>query len=82
MSNDFEKILEKVIVPNDKQRWSRFRFDFGGFSRIKVLKIAGIGVILTFILTVVVGVGGGNEQGLRIKKSEEVTLNDKLLVIV
>ena len=80
MSNDFEKILEKVIVPNDKQRWSRFRFDFGGFSRIKVLKIAGIGVILTFILTVVVG--GGNEQGLRIKKSEEVTLNDKLLVKV
>ena len=80
MSNDFEKILEKVIVPNDKQRWSRFRFDFGGFSRIKVLKIAGIGVILTFILTVVVG--GGNEQGLRIKKPEEVVLNDKLLAKV
>jgi len=82
MNNDFEKILEKVIVPTGKQArpsWG-LRFDFKSYSRIKILKLASVGAVIIFILLVILG--SGNEQGLRIKKPEEVVLNDKLLAKV
>ncbi len=82
MKNDFEKILEKVIVPTGKQArpgWG-FGFDFKSYSRIKILKIFSIVTLSIFILLVVLG--GGNEQGLKIKKPEEVVLSDKLLAKV
>lgn len=82
MNNDFEKILEKVIVSTDKQSrpsW-RFWFNFRPYSRVKILKIASVGAVFIFILLVVLG--GGSEQGLKIKKPEEVSLSDKLLARV
>ncbi|MDO8496174.1 MAG: hypothetical protein Q7S43_01835 [bacterium] len=88
MNKDFEKILEKVIVPNDKQGRPKFRFDFKSYSRMKILKIASIGVVSVFILLSFLGGGpfdmlrAGNDQGLKIKKPEEVALNDKFLAKV
>lgn len=82
MNNDFEKILEKVIVPTGKQVGPerRFRFDFRPYSRKKILTIAVITTIFVFVVLVIFS--GGNEQGLKIKKPEEVALNDKLLAKV
>jgi len=80
MNKDFEKILEQVIVPTGKQARPRFRFDFKSYSRMKILKIAGVTIVFIFIILVFLG--GGNEQGLKIKKPEEVVLNDKLLAKV
>lgn len=82
MNNDFEKILEKVIVPTGKQARSswRFGFDFKSYSRIKILKIVSVGVVFVFILLVILR--GGNEQGLKIKKPEDVASSDKLLAKV
>lgn len=82
MNKDFEKILEKIIVPTGKQvrqSW-RFRIDFKSYARVKILKIASAGVVFIFILFVVFS--GGNEQGLKIKKPEEVASSDKLLARV
>lgn len=82
MNNDFEKILEKVIVSISKQARPnrRSKFDFKSYSRVKVLKITSIVVI--FILIILVVFKDGNKQGLKIKNPEDVVLGDKLLARV
>lgn len=75
-------------MPNDKQKRPRFRFDFRSYSRIKILKVVSIVAVSIFILLIISGGGpfdmlrAGNEQGLKIKKPEEVALNDKMLAKV
>lgn len=80
MNNDFEKILEKVIVSTDKRSRLDWRLSFKNYLRKKTLTMAGMVAILVFVILVVFR--SGTEQGLRIKRPEDVVLRDKLLARV